>query len=144
MEADEWEVISEFTIPSEQHHVIKAVEDVIQAVDGLGISKEQIFRLKTAVSEAVMNAAEHGNKFNPCLEVDIQVRANRKMLLISVSDQGAGGSIPKYETPDLQAKLVGKQSPRGWGFFLIEKMVDRMEVREEAGRNIIDLYLYRE
>lgn len=144
MEADEWELLSEFSVPSELHNEIKAVEVVAEVIEGLGISKEQSTKLKTAVAEAVMNAIEHGNKFNPCLEVDIRVQANQNMLLISVSDQGAGGFIPKYEPPDLQAKLAGEQSPRGWGLFLIRKMVDRMDFREEAGHNIIDLYLYKE
>jgi anti-sigma regulatory factor (Ser/Thr protein kinase) len=91
-----------------------------------------------------MNAIEHGNQLNPSLNVDIRVQVNQKALYISISDQGAGGAIPIPEKPDLQEKLLERQSPRGWGFFLIENMVDHMDLREVDGHNVIDLYINRE
>jgi serine phosphatase RsbU (regulator of sigma subunit)/anti-sigma regulatory factor (Ser/Thr protein kinase) len=142
--ADRWELLSEFSLPSEKHNEIKAVEYVSQVIDGLGISDEQMESLMTAVAESVMNAIEHGNQYNPNLEVEIRILTSRNTILISVADQGEGGPIPNLEKPDLFAKLAGEQSPRGWGFFLIERMVDRMVFRQEEGRNIIDLYLNRE
>ncbi len=33
--------------------------------------------------------------------------------------------------PDLDAKLEGRQKPRGWGLFLIRHMVDGMDVHVE-------------
>jgi anti-sigma regulatory factor (Ser/Thr protein kinase) len=139
-----WETLFEFSVPSLLHNEHKVVEGVIQAIDGLEMSQAKITQLKTAVSEAAMNAIEHGNKYNPCLNVDIRVQVNPSTLFISISDQGAGGLIKKYDKPDLQEKLKEQQTPRGWGFFLIENMVDRMELRQAEGRNIIDLYLNRE
>lgn len=144
IEEEEWEILSEFSIPSYPHNELKVVEGVMQALDGLEMSETKISQLKTAVSEAAMNAIEHGNKNNPDLTVETRVRINRNVIFISISDQGAGGLITKPERPDLQEKLKERQSPRGWGFFLIENMVDRMELRQAGGRNIIDLYMYRE
>ena len=34
--------------------------------------------------------------------------------------------------PDLEAKLEGLQRPRGWGLFLIEKMVDEARVTSDG------------
>jgi anti-sigma regulatory factor (Ser/Thr protein kinase) len=138
---DAWKILSEFSIPSQQHNEHKAVNGVLQAIEGLPISEQRITQLKTAVAEATMNAMEHGNQLNPVLNADIRVEANSKTLHISIADQGAGGVIPDIEKPDLQEKLKERQSPRGWGFFLIENMVDRMDLRQEGGHNIIDLYL---
>jgi anti-sigma regulatory factor (Ser/Thr protein kinase) len=42
--------------------------------------------------------------------------------------------VPDPETPDLEAKLEGLQSPRGWGLFLIKNMVDEMNVHQDATR----------
>ena len=47
-----------------------------------------------------------------------------------VTDQGGEKPIPDAVTPDIEAKLAGEQTPRGWGLFLIEQMVD--EVRTES------------
>jgi anti-sigma regulatory factor (Ser/Thr protein kinase) len=43
--------------------------------------------------------------------------------------------------PDLEAKLSGQQSPRGWGLFLIRNMVDEMRVTTVPGHNVMELIL---
>jgi hypothetical protein len=48
------------------------------------------------------------------------------------------------EDPDIEAKLRGEQSPRGWGLFLIENMVDGMVVSTEDSKHTIDLILLLE
>ncbi len=59
-------------------------------------------------------------------------------IVISISDSGGhGGSGPPAgapEEPDLELKLAGAQSPRGWGLFLIRNMVDAMNVTTEGAR----------
>jgi anti-sigma regulatory factor (Ser/Thr protein kinase) len=49
---------------------------------------------------------------------------------VAVTDQGGlvEDEAPTPATPDLDAKLAGLQSPRGWGLFLIANMVDDMTV----------------
>ena len=43
-------------------------------------------------------------------------------------------------------KLAGEQKPRGWGLFLIEHMVDAMDVTtdDEAGTQTVSLRMARE
>ena len=66
-----------------------------------------------------MNAMEHGNGFDADLAVDIVVARSDSAVRVRITDQGGGREIPAAETPDLEAKLDGPQSPRGWGLFLI-------------------------
>jgi anti-sigma regulatory factor (Ser/Thr protein kinase) len=47
-------------------------------------------------------------------------------------------------TPDLDAKLAGEQSSRGWGLFLIEKMVDKMNVTNDQNHHILELVFRRQ
>ena len=47
--------------------------------------------------------------------------------------------LPEPETPDLEAKLAGTQKPRGWGMFLIEKLVDETHVTGEGGGHTLEL-----
>jgi len=47
--------------------------------------------------------------------------------------------IPEPETPDLEAKLAGLQSPRGWGLFLIKNMVDDMNIEADEVHHTIEL-----
>jgi anti-sigma regulatory factor (Ser/Thr protein kinase) len=96
------------------------------------------------VAEATMNAIEHGNKKRPELPVFIQVLASPRALAVRISDHGGGGPIPHAEPPDLYAKLAGQQSPRGWGLFLIEKMVDEVHVSSDEAHHTLELILYLE
>jgi hypothetical protein len=45
--------------------------------------------------------------------------------------------------PDLDAKLDGRQKPRGWGLFLIRHMVDGMDVHADDGLQTVTLTLTR-
>jgi hypothetical protein len=44
--------------------------------------------------------------------------------------------------PDLEAKLEGMQTPRGWGLFLIKNMVDDMNVTGDEHHHAIELVTY--
>ena len=44
-------------------------------------------------------------------------------------------------TPDLELKLAGEQTPRGWGLFLIKNMVDEMNVSSDDTHHTIELVM---
>ena len=64
------------------------------------------------VAEATMNAIEHGNGCRTEVPVRLQVSTSPTALTIRV-DQGGDVALPEAETPDLEAKLEGLQTPRG-------------------------------
>lgn len=126
-------LLADFTVPSAADNEREAMERVATAVAGLGLSTDRLDRLKTAVAEATMNAMEHGNGYDPDLPVAIQVQTSANELIVSITDHGGGQPIPQADAPDLEAKLAGLQSPRGWGLFLIRSMVDDMRVTADDG-----------
>jgi anti-sigma regulatory factor (Ser/Thr protein kinase) len=132
-------LLADFTIPSVPDNEREAMERVAAAVAGLGLPADRLERLKTAVGEATMNAMEHGNRYDPELPVAIQVRASSEVLTVSITDHGGGQEIPEADAPDLDAKLAGLQSPRGWGLFLIRSMVDEMRVTSDEVHHTVEL-----
>ena len=58
------------------------------------------------------------------MPVSVRVLHSPGRLRVQVTDMGDAGELPGAETPDIEAKLAGLQTPRGWGLFLIESMVD--------------------
>jgi serine phosphatase RsbU (regulator of sigma subunit)/anti-sigma regulatory factor (Ser/Thr protein kinase) len=130
-----------FTIPSEQGNERGASERVAEAVASLGLEPARLERLKTAVSEAVMNAIEHGNQSNPELPVEVGIRRDAGELLVRITDQGGEHEIAEAETPDLEAKLDGLQKPRGWGLFLIKNMVDDLRVTTDGIHHTAELVM---
>jgi serine phosphatase RsbU (regulator of sigma subunit)/anti-sigma regulatory factor (Ser/Thr protein kinase) len=140
----QWRILAEFSLPSELGNECEATTHVTAAIQPLNLPDLRVQRLRTAVAEATMNAIEHGNKRRPELPVFIQVLVSPRTLVVRISDHGSGGPIPHAEQPDLYAKLAGQQSPRGWGLFLIEKMVDEVHVSSDEAHHTLELILYLE
>ena len=139
-----WRILRELSVPSEPGNERMAMERVAEAISDLDIRSENLERLKTAVAEATMNAMEHGNHYRAELPVLIEVSASDTQLSVKITDEGSGPPAFHAETPDLKAKLEGKQSPRGWGLFLIKNMVDDMEVTGDEHHHTVELILYLE
>jgi anti-sigma regulatory factor (Ser/Thr protein kinase) len=136
--------LAELSIPSEPGNERRATEEVARAVSELGLPQRTLERLKTAVAEATMNAMEHGNRYNPEVPVTIQVWLLEERLLVRIIDRGSGPppSPNATEVPDLEAKLEGMQTPRGWGLFLIKNMVDELRVSGNPDHHTIELVIH--
>jgi serine phosphatase RsbU (regulator of sigma subunit)/anti-sigma regulatory factor (Ser/Thr protein kinase) len=132
-------VLAEFELASEPGNEREAIARVEAAVAGTGLEQARLDRLKTAVAEATMNAMEHGNEYRADRPVSIRVLGSADTLRVQVSDLGGVTELPEREIPDLEAKLAGRQKPRGWGLFLIEQMVDEARVTGDEGRRTLEL-----
>lgn len=135
-------VLAEFSLPSQLGSERSAIEQVVRAVQPMDIAPARLERLKTAVGEATMNAIEHGNQLRPDVPVMIQVLLTNTRLRVRITDRGGSAPIPDADVPDLEAKLNGLQTPRGWGLFLIKNMVDEMQVSTNAPHRTIELILH--
>lgn len=140
------DLLAEFEIDSQEGNEREAIDQVEEAVAPLALGAARLERLKTAVGEATMNAIEHGNRESSDLPVGISVKADHRFLRVRVVDHGKGlGDVSLApDTPDLEAKLAGLQSPRGWGLFLIENMVDEVNESTDDGLHTVELVMYLE
>jgi serine phosphatase RsbU (regulator of sigma subunit)/anti-sigma regulatory factor (Ser/Thr protein kinase) len=132
-----------FSLPSQPGNERQAAEQVAEAVQAaVKLPPARVERLKTAIAEAVMNAMEHGNHYQPDLPVDILVRASASRLSVCIRDRGSQPEIEVSPIPDLEAKLAGMQSPRGWGLFLIQNMVDEMNISSDGTHHTVELAMH--
>jgi anti-sigma regulatory factor (Ser/Thr protein kinase) len=134
--------LAELSVSSEPGNERRAMEEVAAVVSGLGLPDRTLEKLKTAVAEATMNAMEHGNHYQADLPVLIEVSASDTDLSVKITDEGSGPPAFHSETPDLEAKLEGMQTPRGWGLFLIKSMVDEMKVTGDEHHHTVELILH--
>ena len=134
--------LADFSLPSEPGNERLAMEEVAAVVSGLGLPEQRLEKLKTAVAEATLNAMEHGNHYRAELPVLIEVSVSDADLSVKITDEGSGPPSFHSETPDLEAKLKGMQSPRGWGLFLIKNMVDEMRVTGDEHHHTVELIMH--
>jgi serine/threonine-protein kinase RsbW len=98
----------------------------------VGFLPERVEDLKTAVSEACLNAMEHGNLNRPDRRVLVRMNYSDHVFSVSVMDQGEG----MKETPEIpddleiDKKIEALEIPRGIGMFLIKQLVDQVEFNQ--------------
>ena len=138
-------LLTQFSVPGEAGNERLVMDRVAAAVADLGLAPARLERLKTAVSEAAMNAIEYGSQGRPDISVEVSVETTPRAIVVRITDQALSGPIPSdAEAPDIDAKLAGLQKPRGWGLFLIRAMVDDMDVTSDGSTQTVTLTLVRE
>jgi serine phosphatase RsbU (regulator of sigma subunit)/anti-sigma regulatory factor (Ser/Thr protein kinase) len=133
-----------FSIRSEAGNEREAIRLLEPALAAAGLPPDRLERMKTAIAEAVMNAMEHGNEFRADLPVEIRVVREAGSVRVDVTDQGGARPVGDAPEPDLEAKLAGEQTPRGWGLFLIRNMVDELEVAGDETHHTTRLVMHLE
>jgi len=106
-----------------------------------GLVKERIEDLKTAVSEACLNAMEHGNRDRPDSRVVVTMNIGEKDFKVSVMDEGTGIPIIPQRI-DIRRKIENLEPPNGLGLFLIQQLVDQVEFNEKVeGGHVVKMVL---
>jgi serine/threonine-protein kinase RsbW len=116
----------EVSLPNKLGYERIAMECSASFAGIVGLVQERIEDLKTAVSEACLNAMEHGNKGRAEARVIVIMTFNNKTLNVSVKDEGAGMSELPHE-PDIEKKVEELEPPGGFGIYLIKQLVDHVE-----------------
>ena len=128
-----------FEVPSALGNERLAMVQVAEIVQDVGLPANRLEKLKTAVAEATMNAMEHGNQYDASIPVKIAVALEETAVRVTITDQGSGAPFSAGSPPNLAAKLAGEQSPRGWGLFLIQNMVDEMNIVQDEQHHTVEL-----
>jgi serine phosphatase RsbU (regulator of sigma subunit)/anti-sigma regulatory factor (Ser/Thr protein kinase) len=134
-------ILDDFEVPSVSGNERQAMERVAASTRDLDLRGRRLERLKTAVAEATMNAIEHGNQGRSEVPVHLEVSTRDGDVVVRITDLGGGRDIPEATTPDLEAKLAGLQKPRGWGLFLIKKMVDDVHITSDERHHTVELVM---
>jgi serine/threonine-protein kinase RsbW len=133
----------ELHIPSVMGYEKIAMECAASMAKKMGFTENRIEDLKTAVAEACLNAIEHGNKMDTSTKVGITLTVEESKLQVLVKDQGKG--LDKVTVPNIENKIEGKDQPRGWGIFLIKRLMNEVTFESSPeGGNITKMIIYLE
>ena len=131
---DEYSVIESLRLSS----TYKSVADIERLIDkvctSVGVNEDAYGNVLIAVTEAVNNAIQHGNKENEELSIDVSVKDNQNKVCFSVKDEGVGFDFENLPDPTSPENLLKEN---GRGIFLMRNLADEC-LFEENGR-IIEL-----
>lgn len=126
-------VITELRLPTRLGFEKVAMSTAASVAEIMGFSSDRVDDLKTAVSEACINAIEHGNQLNAELGVVVTMSMGVESLEVKIRDRGTGVQREMH-VPDIDRKMLGEEDPRGMGMFLIQALVDEVEyVSDQPG-----------
>ena len=105
-----------------------------------------------AFREILMNAMEHGGKFDPTQHVEVSYARTRRMVLCRVKDPGQGFSLEELEhsaiaNPEedpfkhMETREAQGKRPGGFGILMATKLVDDLIYNEKGNEVLLVKYL---
>lgn len=104
-------------------------EQIIGEVIARGYGDNDLFALKLALEEAVINAIKHGNKLDPVKRVWVDATVGDEEIDITIKDQGPGFKREDVPDPTLAENL---EKNSGRGILLIEAYMTQAEWSDEG------------
>ena len=105
--------------------VVAARRAVVSFATACGFAAKELHDIEVAAGEAISNAVEHGNRAQG--PVDLNCAFDGATLAIEVSDRGPGFANMTEPTPGAPPTF------RGWGFFLMKSLMDRVTYSRNGG-----------
>jgi serine/threonine-protein kinase RsbW len=99
-------------------------------------SFEDIEDMKVAVSEACNNAVLHAYGGEDG-SIEVQFVSSGDELSITVRDYGRSFTDETNQSPSLHGKSIEEIQSGGLGLFLMQALMDRVEVQHESGTAVI-------
>jgi serine/threonine-protein kinase RsbW len=96
--------------------VVPTVEAVVAAMAAAGYAEKDLFAMRLALEEALVNGIKHGNQGDPARRVFVRYRVGPEQALVEVEDQGPGfdpAGVPDPLAPG------GLERPGGRGLLLM-------------------------
>tara|TARA_B100001115_G_C15795004_1_gene392482 strand:+ start:589 stop:1002 length:414 start_codon:yes stop_codon:yes gene_type:complete len=127
----EFSVIESLRLSSD-YQSIATIEKLIDKVcNNTGVNEDAYGNVLIAVTEAVNNAIQHGNRENGSLQIDVSVLDSTNSICFSVRDEGPGfdfNNLPDPTAPDNLLKENGR------GIFLMKNLADKVEFLGEGNQ----------
>jgi serine/threonine-protein kinase RsbW len=115
------------TIPSELDAGHRVLEELLTRLGAENWSSRDIFGIRLALEEAVVNAIKHGNRLDANKQVHVICKSTSEKIWIKVSDQGPG--FDPAAVPDCtDAEHI--DAPNGRGIMLMRNFMNRVEYNE--------------
>ena len=125
-------------IPSKTENIV-LVEKLVDDVCDLFDIKEEIYgHILVALTEAVNNGLQHGNKVNPNKNIEVTFKVKDDTLYFTVKDQGPGFDFSNLPDPTDPKNI---EKPTGRGIFLMKHLCDAVAFEEKGTKVILEFKL---
>ena len=114
---------TDLLIPSDTAEARRVQEQIDQLLKVHQFGEREVFGIRLAVEEALVNAIKHGNQMDPSRKVRVAFHVSQEKFEVMIADEGAGfdfSKVPDPTDPTNIEKLSGR------GLFLIRTFMDNV------------------
>jgi serine/threonine-protein kinase RsbW len=121
----------EFVIPSELNECRHVQEIIERQLRQCQYEDKEVFGIRLALEEAIVNAIKHGNQMDPRKRVHVRYRIHADRFDVIVTDEGPG-----YNPADIPDPLAAEnlERPSGRGLFLMRHYMSEIIVHPPGNR----------
>ncbi len=127
----EWEEV----IPSDTAAGQSVQERIIQLLESLSYDERDVFGIRLAIEEALVNAIKHGNRMDPSKTVRITCQIAYHKIRIEIEDQGEGFQPEEVPDPTADENL---ERPCGRGIMLMRAFMSSIAYNKSGNRVILE------
>jgi serine/threonine-protein kinase RsbW len=133
------QMATEITIPSDLAEARRVQERIEEALTASAYTEHDIFAIKLALEEALVNAIKHGNQMDPDKRVFVVFHVTAERFDIRITDEGEG--FNPEDVPDPTA-IENLERPCGRGLLLMRGFMT--EVQYHGKGNVVTMAKVRE
>ncbi len=132
-------VSRDFMLPSDLAEVHRVQTEIEEALQSNRFGDSDVFAIKLAVEEALVNAIKHGNQMEPEKIVRVAYAVTDDQFSIRIEDEGVGFSPAEVPDPTAEENI---ERPCGRGLLIIRNFMTSVDY---VGRgNIVVMFKIRE
>ena len=121
----------EFVIPSDLNEARQVQELIEKQLEQCHYEDKDIFGIRLALEEAIVNAIKHGNQMDKDKKIHVRFRVLPERFDVGVTDEGPG-----YNPTDVPDPLADEnlERPSGRGLFLMQYYMTEVTVHPPGNR----------
>lgn len=114
----------EVTIPSDTSAGQAVQERIVARLEEFAYSTREVFGVRLALEEALVNAIKHGNRMDPDKTVRVECAISPEFVRVVIEDQGPGFKPESVPDPTMEENL---ERPCGRGIMLMRAFMSLVE-----------------
>jgi serine/threonine-protein kinase RsbW len=125
---------TDVTIPSDTSEARRIQDDIEQLLAQRAATEQEVFSVRLALEEALVNAIKHGNQMDRSKNVHIRYRMSPDRLEVKITDEGPG--FDPNDVPD-PTDFENLDRPCGRGLMLMRHYMTQVDYNDKG--NSVDM-----
>ena len=122
------------SIPSETAQGQSIQERIIALMEKMSYSDKDVFGVRLALEEALVNAIKHGNGMDPNKQVHITCKVDEEQARITIKDEGPGFDLVDVPDPTSDENI---EKPGGRGIMLMKAFMSEVSYSDSGNQVIL-------